>query len=583
MNSEHGRCGDAIEEWLKSHREFVAVLLIALTTLIYLPALTGQPVWDDDAHITRADLTGLRGLAALWIQPGVVRQYYPLTHTVFWFEHRFWGEIWFLYHLTNVWLHAFSVLLLWKILSRLRIPGAWLGAAFFAFHPIQVESVAWISELKNTLSGVFFFLSILTYLNFDESRRRRFYWVAFAFFVLGLLSKSVIAVMPAALVVVLWWERGALSWRRDLRPLIPFFAIGIVSGLFTAWVERHFIGAEGKWYDLPLVTRVLVAGRSFWFYPFKLVWPIKLTFIYPRWDVNALVWWQYLFPFAAALLVFVAWLARNRTRAPLAALLWFAIMLFPVLGFLDVYPFRFSFVANHFQYLAGVSIVVLFAAGIVVLLRRYRSRLVYPLVPLALVSVLLVLTWRQAGIYASPVRLYEATLRENREAWLAHNNLGIERLNNLLIPEAIVHFKRAIQFQPDNAEGHTNLANAFSMEGHFADAITEYEKAIDLAPNAIPPRNNLAWLLANCHDLELRDSARAVELAKKAVQLSGDKDPVTLRTLASAYATRQRFDLALDAAGKALQLAMAEGNQAWVEKLERDMAAYQEQRKPPDE
>ena len=583
MNGEHGRVGDPIGEWLRSHGQLVAVLLIFLTTLIYLPALNGDPVWDDDAHITRPDLRNLSGLAELWIKPGVVRQYYPLTHTVFWFERHFWGEVWLFYHLTNVWLHALSALLLWKVLSRLRVPGAWLGAALFAFHPIQVESVAWISELKNTLSGVFFFLSILMYLEFDESRARRSYWLAFAFFVLGLLSKSVIAVMPAALVVVLWWKRGTVSWKRDLRPLIPFFAIGIVSGLFTAWVERHFIGAEGKWYDLPLVTRVLVAGRSFWFYLFKLVWPNKLTFIYPRWDVNALVWWQYLFPLGALLLVFVAWLLRGRTRAPLAALLWFGIMLFPVLGFLDVYPFRFSFVANHFQYLAGISILALVAAGIATLLRRCRSVWVFRLFPVALVSALLVLTWRQAGAYASPVRLYEATLRENRKAWLAHNNLGIERLKNLLIPEAIVHFKRAIQFQPDNAESHTNLANAFSMEGHFAEAISEYEKAIDLAPTAIPPCNNLAWLLANCHDPELRDSARAVVLAKKAVDLSGGKDPVSLRTLASAYATVHRFDQAVEVAGKALELATAEGSQEWVEKLTRDITAYQEHRKPPDE
>ena len=272
------------------------LLLIVATAIAYLPAWNGKQIWDDKAHITAPALRSLNGLKEIWFEPGATQQYYPVVHSAFWLEHKLWGDNVLPYHLVNILLHGFSAILLFQILRRLNVPGAWLAAALFALHPVQVETVAWISELKNTLSGVFCLSSALLYLQFDEKRRPALYGWSLALYLLGLMSKTAMAGLPGALLVVLWWQRGALSWKRDLRPLLPFFAVGLIGGLFTAWVERHFIGAQGAAFHFSLIERGLIAGRDFWFYLFKIVWPAELIFIYPRWNVSAAVWWQVLVP-----------------------------------------------------------------------------------------------------------------------------------------------------------------------------------------------------------------------------------------------------------------------------------------------
>ena len=234
----------------------LALLLVTATLVAYQPAWNGQPVYDDDDHLTPPELQSLSGLARIWIRPGVVSQYYPIAHSAFWLQHMLWGYWMPGYHLLNILLHVFCALLLLMILKHLEVPGAWLAAAIFALHPVEVESVAWISELKNTLSTVFYFGAALAYLDFDRTRQCRLYVLALALFSAGLLSKSVVASLPAALLVVFWWKRGTLSWKRDLRSLVPFFLVGIVAGLFTAWVERRFIGAEGEAFE----THVHSAG-----------------------------------------------------------------------------------------------------------------------------------------------------------------------------------------------------------------------------------------------------------------------------------------------------------------------------------
>ena len=356
-------------------RDWIFGLILVFAIIIaYQPAWPGLPIWDDDAHITQPMLRSLQGLARIWMQPGASQQYYPLVHSVFWVEHRLWGDATLGYHLVNILLHAFSALLLVRILRRLEVPGAWLAATIFALHPVQVESVAWISELKNTLSGAFYLGSALAYLEFDRKRGPKLYMVALGLFVLGLLSKTIIATLPAALLLIFWWKRGRLSWRQDVRPLIPFFLAGIAAGLFTAWMERKSIGAQGSEFDFTFIERFLIAGRAIWFYLGKLFWPAELIFIYPRWNVSQAVWWQYLFPAAGLLLLTVLWKLRQRCRGSLLALLYFAGTLFPALGFFNVFPFRYSFVADHFQYLAGIGPITLVSAGIVGLANSFKRR-----------------------------------------------------------------------------------------------------------------------------------------------------------------------------------------------------------------
>jgi tetratricopeptide (TPR) repeat protein len=477
---------------------FLGLLLVAAVVFAYQPVWHAGFIWDDDAHVTKPALRSLNGLARIWMQLGATQQYYPLVHSVFWVEHRLWGDSTVGYHLINILLHAFSALLLVRILRQLKIPGAWLAAAIFALHPVQVESVAWISELKNTLSGAFYLGSALAYLGFDRNRSGGNYALALGLFVLGLMSKTVIATLPAALLVVFWWQRGKLSWKQDVLPLIPFFVAGIGAGLFTAWVERKYIiGAEGSEFNFSIIERFLIAGRAIWFYLGKLFWPANLIFVYPRWQVSQTVWWQYLYPGAALLLLGALCWQQRRWRGPLAGLLFFGGTLFPALGFFNVYPFRFSLVADHFQYLAGIGPIVLVAAGIGTLFGSFQERRLFwgPAFCGTLLAVLCVLTWRQCGMYANIETLWRTTLAWNPNSSLAHNNLGNFFLQNGRTDEAMEQFRKALEIEPRYALAHNNLGAALYQKGRVDEAVTYYQKALEIEPRYAEAHNNLGIVL----------------------------------------------------------------------------------------
>ena len=460
----------------------VAALLLA-TLAAYYPAWQGGMVWDDESHVTAVALRSMEGLGRIWFELGATAQYYPLVHSAFWIQHRLWGDATLGYHLVNILLHVLSSCLLWVILRRLDVPGSALAAVVFALHPVHVESVAWITELKNTLSGVFFLASALAYLRFDRERSGRAYAASAALFGLALLSKSVTATLPGALLVVLWWKRGRLDWRRDVVPLLPFVVVGAVAGLFTAWVERTYMGARGADFHLTIVERGLVAGRAIWFYLGQLLWPSDLVFVYPRWEVSQADPWQYAYPLGVAVLLLALWFLRHRTRAPLAALLVFGGILFPVLGFLDVYPFRFSFVADHFQYLASIPVIALVSAGAATVAGRWRPRAGgLPIVAtLALAVTLGTLTWRQSRQYSDALTLYRTTIQRNPSAWMAHGNLGA-LLRSTDPAQALVHLDAAVRLKPDLVEGQYNLGTALQELGRLDDAVVQYKKTIELSP-----------------------------------------------------------------------------------------------------
>jgi tetratricopeptide (TPR) repeat protein len=440
-------------------------------------------LWDDDRHVTSAELRSVEGLGRIWFDLGATQQYYPVTHSVFWIEHRLWGDATLGYHLLNILLHVLSSVLLLLALRRLEVPGAALAAVVFALHPVHVESVAWITELKNTLSGVFFLGSALAYLRFDRDRAWRAYAAAAALFCLALLSKSVTATLPGVLLVVFWWRRGRLDWRRDVAPLLPFFVAGAVSGLFTAWVERTYIGAKGAEFSLTLIERGLLAGRVIWFYLGKLFWPSDLIFVYPRWEVSQTTAWQYLYIVGLTVLLAVLWFVRTRSRAPLAALLAFVGMLFPVLGFVNVFPFRFSFVADHFQYLASIPVIALVSAGAATAADRWAGGVGWLRVAamLAVAATLGALTWNQSRQYADALTLYRATLSRNPSCWLAHGNLGA-LLRRTDPEQALHHLAEAVRLKPDLVEGQYNLATALQQVGRLEEAVVQYREAIRLAP-----------------------------------------------------------------------------------------------------
>lgn len=519
---------------------WICALIFLVTVLAYLPAMSGSFLWDDPGHVTRADLRPLAGLFRIWFEFGATQQYYPVLHSAFWLEHLIWGDSTLAYHLLNVLLHATGACLFGTLLRRVidnapcpstglgafdsptvasgherrRYAGVeWLAALLFALHPVCVESVAWIAEQKNTLSLVFYLCAALAYLRFDRQRRSPHYALATGLFVLALLTKTVTASLPAALLVVFWWQRGRLEWRRDVLPLLPWFALGAASGLVTAHFERVLIGAQGVAFDLSLVQRCLLAGRVFWFYLGKLAWPAELIFIYPRWTIDPAAAWQWLFLLGAlALLGGLIWW-RRRSRAPLAAALLFGGTLFPVLGFVNVYPFVFSYVADHFQYLASLAVFALAAAGLWRILPRLPVAARYA-GPGVLLATLGALTWAQCGMYRDPVTLYETTLKRNPSCWMAHNNLATILTLDGRPAEAIPHLKAAIKLNPGMASAHNNLGDSLTRLGRAADAIPYLEKALQLQPDYAVAHTNLgnAFLELNRPDEAMAKFQQALRL-----------------------------------------------------------------------
>lgn len=468
------------------------VLLAAVLLAAYWPALHGAMLWDDDAHLTPPALASANGLWRLWTEPKLSQQYYPVVGTAFWLMNALWGHATLGYHVVNVMLHALSAVLVAGLLRRWSVPGAWFAAILFALHPVHVETVAWMSELKNALSGVCFLMALRSWCTFDHARRRGAWAVSLLWFVLALGSKSVTATMPAAALVVVWWRRGRIDLRRDVVPLLPFFAAGVLAGLGTAWFEYHLVGARGGDFALGPLDRVLLASRALTFYAAKLVWPHPLVFSYPRWTIDAGVWWQWTFLLGVLLALAAAFRARSRTRAPLAALLFFAGTLGPALGFVNVYPFRFSYVADHFQYLASLGLLSLAGALLA------RVRLPFVVVAVVVGAPLATLTFVQSRQYVDAETQYRATIAANPTSTLAYSNLTKVLLDgpDSGWPEAAAAGQRAVDLAPRDANPRSNLGLALHRVGRDADAERELRRALELDPEWAPAHHNLGFVFA---------------------------------------------------------------------------------------
>jgi len=485
------------------------LLVVVATALAYLPSLSGRFIWNDGDYVTAPGLRPLAGLARIWTQPGATQQYYPLLHSLFWVEHRLWGDHPLGYHLLNVALHAGAAVLFGLMLRRLAVPGPWLGALLFAVHPVHVESVAWITEQKNTLSLVLYLGAALLYLDFDASRRPRTYAGAFTLFVLALLAKTVTATLPAALLVVLWWRRGRIRGRADVLPLLPWLVVGAAAGVFSSWVERGYGGADGTDFSLSWAGRLVVAGRALWFYAGQLVWPFRLNFIYPRWPVNPAAATSWIAPLAAVALAAALWSVRRWSRAPLAVLLLFAGSLFPVLGFVNLYGSLYSWVWDHWQYLADLAPLALAGALLVRLWAGPAGR-----VALGALAVLLgALSWAHCAMFHDDQALYRATLARNPGAWMAHYNLG------LLLQDlpggraaAMEEFEAALAAKPDHANAHTALGVLLAQNpSRLSEAIAHFRTAVRLAPAVARNHSNLGSALVQVPGAQAEALAECAE------------------------------------------------------------------------
>jgi tetratricopeptide (TPR) repeat protein len=494
--------------WLAGALLFVAVFVA------YRPAASGVFLWDDDDYVWQnPNLRSPHGLVEIWFHPARSPQYYPVTFTTFWLEYQIFKNDPRGYHEINILLHAASALLLWRILLRLRVPGAWLAAAVFALHPVMVESVAWITERKNALSLFFYLASMYAYLRFaniddDTSEvsppRWRAYAASLLFFLAALGSKTVTATLPAALLLIFWWKHRLT--RRHVALLTPFLLLGLAAGASTAFLERTEVGAAGPEWNYSPLQRLLIASRAPWFYAGKLLWPTHLTFIYPKWPVDPADAVQWLFPLALLLALTLLVAFRRRIgRGPLVAVLIFLATLLPALGFVNVYPMRYTFVADHYQYHASLAPIVLFVAAAVTFARRRnlarRYSIALPGTAALLLLTLAALTFAQSRVYHSPQSLWTDTLAKNPTSWMASLNLAHAQ-ESTDKPAAAQSIRKALALAPSVADPYYDMGLIYLDENNLPAATAEFHRAVELEPRHAPAHNMLGYCLVARHDVQ---------------------------------------------------------------------------------
>jgi tetratricopeptide (TPR) repeat protein len=463
----------------------LTALLAALLVAAYLPAIRGGFIWDDDVYVTNNGLLEAPdGLQRIWFSKESPSQYFPLVYTVFRWERALWGLHPAGYHLVNVALHGANALLVGLLLARLAVPGAWLAAALFAFHPVQVESVAWVTELKNVLSTFWYLAALHAWLATLEARGRRFallYAGALAAFLLGLFSKTTVVTLPAAMLVLLWY-RGERIGRRRIAEILPFAACGLAMAGVTIWWERTVQGTQGDVFAFSLAERALIAGRALWFYLGTLAWPANLAFSYPRWQISPSDPVQYLWPAAAVAAGAALFALRRRLRAVAAAAAFFVVTLAPMLGFVPLYTFWYSFAADHYQYLAAAGPLALLAAALSLPAGGPRARRVLRAAPLLLVPLLAALTFRQARIYESRETLWRDTLAKNPASWLAAANLGAALFDAGKYEESRAAYRRTLELNPSFVNAVLALGRICVRTGDLSGAKAQLDALAGSCP-----------------------------------------------------------------------------------------------------
>jgi len=489
--------------WVR-HDWLWGLILIISVILTYAPVWKAEFIWDDDTILTaNPSIVGPLGLKEIWTTSAA--DICPLTLTTFWLEHALWGLSPLPYHFVNVLMHGACAVLLWRVLRGLRVQGAWLGAALWALHPVAVESVAWITEMKNTESGVFFLLAILFFVRWLRTKefggRVGFGWNAvltMVFAALAMASKSSTVILPVVLCLCAWWLEGRWRWRNVPR-VVPIFLMAIAASALSIYTQ-----------GLPLATtndprwvrtwpeRLAAAGDAIWFYLGKLLWPHPLTTIYPRWQIDAGQWVSYLPLVAVIGVLCYFWLRREPwSRACFFAFAYFIVALLPVLGLIDTFIFRYSLVFDHFQYLASIGPLALAGTGLAWLSDFIFSK--KPWLQSALCAGLLLVlgmaSWQQARVYENEHALWTDVLAKNPNCWLGHYNLGNALLQKGGFDDAIAQYQKALAINPNYLEAHGNLGLALFQKGEVDDAVAQYQKALEINPGYVQAHYNLGVAL----------------------------------------------------------------------------------------
>ena len=541
----------------------------------YLPALGAGFVWDDEPLITANPLLrSLSGLAEIW-SGARTADYFPLTNTIFWIEYHLFGVHAAGYHALNIFLQSANALLVWAVLRRLEIPGAWLAGLIFGIHPVHAESVAWISELKNLLSMFFFLVSLLCFFEIEEKRAFSSsvaYVASLCFFLFALLSKTHVVFLPVVILLCAWWrrssslernngaggrqvaKRGSPHFHREMIRTWPFFLVAIALGLLTLWFQSRGIGEE----EIVLGSfgrRFANAGMAVWWYAGKVFAPIRLMNVYPSWrfDSPRLVEWLPLLALIGVMLILWRW--RNRwTRSLLFAFAYFVVALLPVLGLLRMaYARSGTLVADHFQYFADISLIALFSAGVARLLdsRPRWIKIVTGAVVTLLLGAIGSYTWARTEIYRNEETLWQDNFSKNPDAWQGHNRIGQLFFDKGKFAEAAQHFKRATELKPEIPDNYNSLGLAYCRLERFDEGIVEYRKALQLkgekpstakSAGVATMRTNLANALTLTAN-NLIDSARV--LFEQGAAIAAEADRKT---------AMERYEEAISEYEKALEL-----------------------------
>jgi protein O-mannosyl-transferase len=531
-------------------------IIIAATFLAYFPSLSGGFIWDDnDLYLTKNPIIKAPdGLLRFWntTEPW---DYYPLSNSSLWIEWRLWEMNPTGYHFTNLILHIAEALLIWIILRKLAIPGGFLAAIIFALHPVNVESVAWIAQRKDMLAVLFFLLSILWFLRFVKPAPRptfgrcplaakqitdhcppstahcppstahcppstvhffSWYCLSFLAFVLAMLSKGSVAILPVLLLGIILWRRPLT--KGDLLRILPFFAVAATLTVVNVWFQRH--GSDVAIRSADFAERILGAGGVVWFYFYKAILPINLVFVYPQWHIQTgnLLWWL---PLAAMLGVTVVFfLFRKSWSRPFwFAWAFFCVALVPVMGFTDIYFMKYSLVADHYQHIAILGVITLLTACFSVWRSHagISTRRAADAVAVAAVGMLMLLTWQQSEHYRDEITLYQATLEKNPACWMAQNNLGIALEIEGKPQLAIEHYRQALQLNPDFPDAQVNLGKVLFETGRLQESIEHYQQALALDPTLAAAHNNLGAIL-----IEAGRPQEAVDHYNQALKLKPD-------------------------------------------------------------
>jgi tetratricopeptide (TPR) repeat protein len=491
--------------------------IVLLVFVAYWPALNGQFVWDDELLVIKNPLVlGQMNLGTVWFHTD-----FSLTTVVLWMQWLLWGTNPIGFHIVNVLLHAAGCLLLWRVLGRLEIPGAWLAAAIFAVHPVGAASVAWISEMKNTLSLIFCLASFNFFLRTEAEpsgarRGKFFYGLSLAAFLLALLSKTSTVMLPLVLLLCAWWRRGRIV-RRDCLRTAPFFLVALLMGGATIWFQLQVMKTGDPVQTENFFARLAAAGRALWFYFGKAILPLDLCMIYPRWTVDSTNAAVYLPTVLWCALLVTCWWFRSRDwgRATFFAMGCFTVLLFPVLGFLSMDYLVISRVSDHFQYLPLIAAIALVTAA----MAKGLPGQIFSSVAAMLVVGLVAMTFQRSEIISRNETLWRDTLAKNPESFTAHNNLGCILAAQNKLADAMYHFEQTLKYNSKNAGAHANLGRAFSMQHKFAEAEEHFQAALKIKPASADVQQSYAGAL-----MEQGKVAEAIPHLREAVRLEPSVD-----------------------------------------------------------